>query len=204
MRSLASSSDPWKHWGTPSHSCDSSNNCSTSVDSFTWHPKKPSSRFSTNISFCRYGLGNLGRYWPLANVASANTRTRPVMAARGSKAEPRPGSQRRRRSYAGVREATAGTTPVAKIRGRWRTTKKLRVKPHPSRENFLSESAPARTPDRKKSTGSTVGNNRRTTGWWATENSRRGSRSQGRRQARSRNGAEETVQFPAHETRANG
>lgn len=94
--------------------------------------------------------------------------------------------------------------PGQKIRGRWRTTKKLRVNPHPSRENFLSESAPARTPDRKKSTGSTVGNNRRTTGWWATENSRRGSRSQGRRQARSRNGAEETVQFPAHETRANG
>lgn len=76
--------------------------------------------------------------------------------------------------------------------------------PTPPVKNFLSESAPARTPDRKKSTGSTVGNNQRTTRRWATEDSRRGSRSQGRRQARSRNGAEETVQFPAHETRANG
>lgn len=50
FNSLVSSSEPRKQFGVPSHSFDNSNNCSTSVDSFTWHPKYPSSKFRKNIS----------------------------------------------------------------------------------------------------------------------------------------------------------
>lgn len=44
------SSEPKKQFGVPSHNFDSSNSCRTSVDSLTWQPKYPSSRFRKKIS----------------------------------------------------------------------------------------------------------------------------------------------------------
>jgi hypothetical protein len=50
LSSLLSSSEPMKQFGVPSHRCDNSKSCSTVVDSLTWHPKYPSSRFRKKIS----------------------------------------------------------------------------------------------------------------------------------------------------------
>lgn len=50
LSSLVNSSEPRKQFGIPSHNFDNSNNCKTSVDSLTWHPKYPSSKFKKNTS----------------------------------------------------------------------------------------------------------------------------------------------------------
>ena len=63
---IRSSSDPRKQSGWPSHNLEMSYSWSTSVDSFTWQPKYPSSKWRKKIS-----CGCFKDCWRTAGVAGA-------------------------------------------------------------------------------------------------------------------------------------